>query len=54
MTSTRDFDIQLQHSATSPDICADFSAPPLSVTNGLQDTSECFYFNRFGQLTQMV
>ncbi|MBS5090635.1 MAG: hypothetical protein KHZ03_08490 [Streptococcus lutetiensis] len=53
MTSTRNFVIQLQPSATSLDICADFSAPPLSVTNGLQDTSEYFYFNRFGQLTQM-
>ncbi len=33
-------------SATSFDICADFSATPLPVTNGLQSTSEWSYFNK--------
>ncbi|CBZ47627.1 hypothetical protein SGGBAA2069_c04550 [Streptococcus gallolyticus subsp. gallolyticus ATCC BAA-2069] len=35
MTSTRNLIIQLQRSATSLNICTDFSTTPLSVTNGL-------------------
>ncbi|AUW96015.1 hypothetical protein C0J00_02170 [Streptococcus pluranimalium] len=32
--------IQFDNSATSFDICADFSVTPLPVTNGLQNTSD--------------
>lgn len=33
--------------ATSFDICADFSATPLSVTNGIQNTSNAFSLTCF-------
>ncbi|MFX3782349.1 hypothetical protein ACJBSK_07500 [Streptococcus suis] len=38
--------IRFTSSATSFDICADFSVPPLPVTNGDQNTSEWLYCNK--------
>ncbi|WP_447459153.1 hypothetical protein [Streptococcus plurextorum] len=38
--------IQFTPSATSFDICADFSVAPLPVTNGVQNTSDNCYCNK--------